>query len=274
MDSLIKNAFNGGYAIPQFNINNLEWVKYILEACNDYNSPVILGVSEGAIKYMGGYNVVAAMVKAMIQDLNIIVPVTLHLDHASTFLSCKKAIDAGFTSVMIDASKYPYEENVKITKEVVNYASKNNVSVEAEIGLIQTGSNSVDYVDIDEAIKFYHETSVLALAPSLGSVHGIYCGKPNLNYDNMKKLKENKVLFVLHGASGLSQEDLSLSVSNGVCKVNINTDLQIAWAGAVKDYISANPEVYDPRKIIASGEQALKDVVYNKIKVLGSLNRA
>lgn len=269
LDSARKNK----YAIPHFNINNLEWVKYILEECNKLKTPVILGVSEGAIKYMGGYNVVSFMVRSMVVDLNIDIPVCLHLDHGSSFESCKKAIDAGFTSVMIDASKYEIDKNIEITKKVVNYAKKNNVTVEAEIGHIggteDDIKNKIGFATIEEAKKLVEETNIDFLAPALGSVHGLYKGKPNLDFNRMKEISELvKLPLVLHGGTGLENEDLKKAIEAGTCKVNINTELQIAWSTSVRKYLDKNKEVYDPRKIISSGEEAIKNSIRNIINVL------
>ena len=170
------------YAVPHFNINNLEWTRFILEECQNINSPVILGVSEGAAKYMGGFNVVSAMVKELIKSLNITIPVALHLDHGSSVENCISAIDSGFTSVMIDASKYDLDENIKITKEVVEYAKKYNVTVEAEVGHIggeEDGvSDELAYAKVEDAVRLYKETNIDSIAPALGSVHGLYKGEP------------------------------------------------------------------------------------------------
>lgn len=260
-------------AIPHFNINNLEWTKYILEECNSLKIPVILGVSEGAIKYMGGYNVVNFMVRSLLIDLNIEIPVCLHLDHGSSFESCKKAIDAGFTSVMIDASQYELEENIKITKKVVNYAKKKDVTVEAEIGHIGGTEdevvNEIGFATIEECKKLVEETNIDFLAPALGSVHGIYKGEPNLNFERMKKISEEINLpLVLHGGTGLSSDDLKKAIDAGTCKININTELQIAWSRDVKKYLAENKEIYDPRKIINSGEKAIKNSIKKIIDIL------
>ena len=178
---LLNKAKNEKYAVPQFNINNLEWTKYILEECNNNASPVILGVSESAIKYMGGYNVVSSLVKSLIIDLNITIPVALHLDHGSSLESCKKAIDAGFTSVMIDASEYDIKTNIEITKQVVDYAHKNNVSVEAEIGIIGKNNELSDnYAKVEDCINLLQSTNIDSIAPSVGTVHGLYKEAPNI----------------------------------------------------------------------------------------------
>lgn len=273
---MLNEAKKGKYAIPQFNINNLEWTKYILQACQEIKSPVILGVSEGAIKYMGGVNVVSSLVKSLISDLNITIDVVLHLDHGSSFEVCKKCIDAGFTSVMIDASKYPLAENIKITKEVVNYAKLNNVTVEAEIGRIGGSEDNIEATNynatLNEVIKLVNETNIDSVAPALGSVHGLYKGLPNLDFETMNNISNNiNIPLVLHGGTGISDELIKKSIENGINKININTELQVAWANAVKKFIETNKGVYDPRKIIASGEEIIKNVVITKTKLFKNI---
>lgn len=275
---ILNNALKEKYALPQFNINNLEWTKYILEECEKEKSPVILGVSEGAIKYMGGYNVVYNLVRGLITDLKITIPVILHLDHGSSFETCKNAIDAGFTSVMIDASKYEIDENIRITKEVVDYAKLRNVSVEAEVGHVggsEDGiANEIYYATIEDCERLVRETNINSLAPALGSVHGIYKGKPNLNFTRMKEISEIlKMPLVLHGGTGIPDDDIKRSIECGITKVNINTELQLAWNESIRKFIEENKEVYDPRKIIASGESSIKKCVMDKIHLLGSCNK-
>ena len=266
---LLIRAKKNKIAIPQFNINNLEWTKYILEECNANNSAVILGVSESAIEYMGGCKTVVNIIRSLDNDLNIKIPVVIHLDHGSTVEICKEAIDSGFTSVMIDASSYPLEENIKMTKKVVDYAEKYTVTVEAELGSIGTDSNH--YTKIDDAKIFVEETKVDSLAPAIGTVHGIYKEKPNLDIELCTKLnKEVSVPLVLHGGSGLDDLTLKKVINAGIAKININTELQIAWSNDVKKYLIENGTVYDPRKIISSGERAIKKIIRNKINILCS----
>lgn len=277
MKDMLYKAMNGKYAVPQFNINNLEWTRFILEECQNNNSPVILGVSEGAAKYMGGYKTVADMVKDLIDYLNITVPVCLHLDHGSNFLTVKDAIDSGFTSVMIDASQYELDKNIEITKEVVRYSKKFNITVEGEIGHVGSDKNpdneGIIYADIDDCVKYCQESGVDFLAPALGSVHGLYKGEAKLNFDRMLEIsKLTNLPLVLHGGTGIDDEKIKKAISCGISKININTELQIAWSNAVKSKINDN--IYDPRKIIKLGEEALKTSVRNKIILLGSNNRA
>lgn len=273
---ILEKARKQNYAIPQFNINNLEWTKYILEECNKNNSPVILGVSESAIKYMGGYDVVSSLVNVLIKDLNITIPVALHLDHGSSFESCKKAIDAGFTSVMIDASEYDIDKNIEITKQVVDYAHRYNVSVEAEIGIISK-NNEVkldNYAKVEECIKLYKSTNIDSLAPSVGTMHGLYKEKPNLNFERIKEISNAlNISLVLHGGTGIPDEDIQKCIKYGITKVNINTELQVEWSKTIKEYIQNNKEIYDPRKIISSGEENIKKVINDKLHILGSFNK-
>ncbi len=273
MNSLLKDAKNNSYAIPQFNINNLEWTRFILEACQEKNTPVILGVSESAVNYMGGYKVVSHIVINLIEYLNITIPVVLHLDHGKCYHSCREAIDAGFSSVMIDASKLSLEENIAETNKVVEYAKKYNVSVEGEIGYIGTSSNEVIKPNFEQIKRYVEKTNLDALAPALGSVHGLYNGEPNLDFETMLRLKEEiNIPLVLHGGSGIDDEKIKKSIKCGISKLNINTDLQIAWTNSVRKYLNETSE-YDPRKVIKSGEQSLKQVVYDKIKLFESKNR-
>lgn len=277
-NNILKNARENQYAIPQFNITNLEWVKFILEKCNEMRSPVILGASEGAIKYMGGYRVTYALVDAMIKELNITIPVVLHLDHGTTIESCKKAVDAGFTSVMIDSSKYELTENIRITKEVVDYAKTKDVSVEAEVGSIGGIEDNIianiRYADVEECLRFVNETEVNSFAPALGTVHGFFKGELNIDFERMKKIKEiTNIPLVLHGGTGVGDELITRSIENGISKINIDTELKSAWNIAVRDFIKNNEKEYDPRKIISSGELAIKNVIEKKINLFRSNNK-
>lgn len=269
--NMLQEAKKGKYAIPQFNINNLEWTRYILEECEERKVPVILGVSEGAAKYMGGFYVVSQMVKGLISDLGITIDVCLHLDHGSSFESCKKAIDSGFTSVMIDASKYPIEENIRITKEVVDYAHDRNISVEAEVGHIggnEDGiSSEVYHATLEECIEL-SKTGIDSIAPALGSVHGLYKGEPNLNFERMALINNTlSIPLVLHGGTGIPDTDIKKAIECGISKININTELQIAWHNAVVDFVKENENVYDPRKVIGSGQVSMKKAISDKINM-------
>lgn len=256
-------------AIFHFNINNLEWTRYILEEHNKLNKPVILGVSESAIKYMGGYKTVYNIVTSLIDDLNINVPVCLHLDHGSSFESCKQALDAGFKSVMIDASNFPLEKNIEITKKVVHYAKKYNATVEGEIGCVGNNNQTIKYVNTLEAIEYVNKTNIDALAPAVGTIHGLFKNEPQIDYEKIIELKNKlNIPLVLHGATGLDDKTLIKCIKSGISKININTQLQVAWSNAVRNYLKNNKEIYDPRKIISSGENAIKEIIRNKLEIL------
>ena len=274
-NEMLQKAKKEKYAVPHLNINNLEWTKYILEECQELDVPVILGVSEGAAKYMGGFDAVAGMVKGLMKDLQITIPVCLHVDHGTSFETCKKAIDAGFTSVMIDASKKELEENIKTTKEVVDYAHERGVTVEAEVGHIGGTEDNITSTEtnarLEECVALYEQTGIDALAPALGSVHGFYKGEPNLDFDRMAQVNEAlPIPLVLHGGSGIPDEMIQKAIACGTSKINVNTELQAAWSKAVREFLNNNEEAYDPRKVIGSGEKALKEVVREKVKLFGT----
>lgn len=275
MNQMLKKAKEEHYAVPHFNINNLEWTKFILEECNELNIPVILGVSEGAAKYMGSYLVVADMVKAMIKSLNIKIPVCLHLDHGSSVESCISAIDAGFSSVMIDGSRLPLEENIKITKEVVSYAHERGISVEAEVGHIGTTDDNMTKEETNATLEdcqiLYKNTNIDALAPALGSVHGFYKKEANLDFDTMENISKNlSIPLVLHGGTGIPDDKIRMAISKGISKININTELQSVWSKSLRKYLLENEDVYDPRKIISSGEIAMKERISEIVTLFGT----
>ena len=278
-NDILNKALKEGYAVPAYNINNLEWTKDILEACNEDKSPVILAVTEKSANYCGGFKVIYNMVKSLVDSLNVKVPVVLHLDHGSSFESCKKAIDAGFTSVMLDKSKENLEKNILETNKVIDYANLKNVSVEAEIGAMNEEENHSDtmivYADLEDAKTFVLQTGVNSLAPAIGNKHGVYKGEPKIDFELLGAIcKEVKIPLVLHGASGLDENKIKTAIFCGVCKININTDLQITWSKAVRNFLEYDKDVYDPRIIIASGEKELKNLVHEKNNLFGSKNRA
>ena len=275
MNQMLKKAKEEHYAVPHFNINNLEWTKFILEECNELNVPVILGVSEGAVKYMGSYLVVADMVNALVKSLNIKIPVCLHLDHGSSLESCISAIDAGFSSVMIDGSRLPLEENIKITKEVVSYAHERGISVEAEVGHIGTTEDNMTKEETNATLEdcqiLYENTDIDALAAALGSVHGFYKKEANLDFETMELINKSlPVPLVLHGGTGISDDKIRMAISKGISKININTELQSVWSKAVRKYLLENEDVYDPRKIISSGEAAMKERISEIVTLFGT----
>ena len=230
-----------------------------------------MAVTPSAISNFGGERVVYSVVTALIKVLDIKVPVVLHLDHGRNFEDCKRAIDAGFTSVMIDSSNKSLEENINETNKVIDYAAKNNVTVEAEIGNIING----ELTSLEDAITLVRETNVNSLAPYIGNKHGIYESGDTLDFELLGQICKNvKIPLVLHGASGLDENKIKTAIFCGVSKINFNTDLQIAWTNSIKAYLEYNKDVYDPRKIIRSGEKALKRVISEKNTIIGSKNRA
>lgn len=279
MKEMMEKGKENGYAIGQFNLNNLEYAQAILQAAEEEQSPVILGVSEGAAKYMGGYNVVVAMVKSLMESYGTTVPVAIHLDHGSSFKACALAIQAGFTSVMIDASHSPIEENIKTTKQVVELAHIHGVSVEAEVGTVGGEEDGVIggimYADPKECEQLVKETGVDCLAPALGSVHGPYKGEPNLGFKEMEEiLGLVEIPLVLHGGTGIPTADIKRAISLGTAKINVNTDNQISQAKAVRKVLAEKPDLYDPRKYLGPGTEAIKATVIGKMREFGSSNQA
>ena len=280
MKEMLIKAKAEGYAVGQFNINNLEFTQAILQAAQAENSPVILGVSEGAARYMSGFKTVVKIVEGLLEDLKITVPVAIHLDHGSSFDKCKEAIDAGFTSVMIDASHHPFEENIEITSKVVEYAHSKGVSVEAELGTVggqedDVVAEGVIYADVNECVELVKRTGIDCLAPALGSVHGPYKGEPNLGFKEMEEIgKATGLPLVLHGGTGIPTKDIQQSVSLGTAKINVNTENQITSARAVRETLAALPDEYDPRKYLGPAREAIKETVIGKMREFGSSGRA
>ncbi len=281
MKEMLDVAKDNHYAVGQFNINNLEFTQAILQAAQEESSPVILGVSEGAAKYMGGFKTVVLMVKGLLEDYNITVPVAIHLDHGSSFETCAKAIHAGFTSVMIDGSHHPLEENIALTKKVVELAHFHGVSVEAELGRIggQEDDLIVDDADAAYAIpseckQLVEETGVDCFAPALGSVHGPYKGEPNLGFDRMKIFNTTSLPLVLHGGTGIPIKDIQKAITLGTSKINVNTENQISSAKRVREVLAEKPNEYDPRKYLGPARDAIKETVIGKMREFGSSGKA
>ncbi len=281
MKNMLLKAREGHYAVGQFNINNLEWVSAILDEVQELKAPVILGVSEGACKYMGGPHVVVEMVKAYILDNNITVPVAIHLDHGQSVEMCKKCIDAGFTSVMIDASHYPLEENIRLTKEVVDYARKHTpyVSVESELGRVGGQEDTVVaesmYAIPSECVELVKATDIDALAPALGSVHGPYHGEPKLGFKEMEEIGNLvQMPLVLHGGSGIPNDQIQRAIACGTCKINVNTECQIEFAKIVREVVAKDSEVYDPRKILGPAKKGITKVVVEHCEMFGCIGKA
>ena len=280
---MLRKALEGKYAVGQFNINNLEWTKHILLACQEVKSPVILGVSEGAAKYMGGYNTVVGMVEGLIKDLEITIPVAVHLDHGS-YDGAIKAMEAGFKSIMFDGSHYPIDENIEKTREIVEMAHAKGISVEAEVGSIGGEEDGVvgkgEIASPDEC-KMIADLGVDFLAAGIGNIHGVYPDNwEGLDMDALAEIKDKigNLPLVLHGGTGIPEEMIKEAISHGVSKINVNTEIQIAFARAVRTYIEAGSDLkgkgFDPRKLLAGGNQAIIDMVQEKIEIFGSANRA
>ncbi len=280
---MLTKAKAGKYAVGQFNINNLEWTKAILQTAQELNSPVILGVSEGAGKYMCGYTTVVGMVKGMINELGITVPVALHLDHGS-YEGAKKCIEAGFSSVMFDGSHYPIEENIAKTKELVAVCEELGLSLEAEVGAIGGEEDGVvgsgEVADPKEC-KMIADLGVTMLAAGIGNIHGKYPENwAGLSFDTLAEIqKETGTMpLVLHGGTGIPADMIKKAISLGVSKINVNTECQLAFADATRKYVEEGKDLvgkgFDPRKLLAPGVEAIKATVKEKMELFGSVNKA
>ena len=280
---MLKKAVEGHYAVGQFNINNLEWTKAILLTAQENNSPVILGVSEGAGKYMTGFKTVAAMVSAMVETLNITVPVALHLDHGS-YEGCYDCIKAGFSSIMFDGSHFPIDENIAKTTELVNAAHHLGLSIEAEVGSIGGEEDGVigagEIADPNEC-KMIADLGVDLLAAGIGNIHGKYPENwKGLDFDALAKIKEltGDLPLVLHGGTGIPSDMIKKAISLGVAKINVNTECQLYFQEATRKYIEAGKDLegkgFDPRKLLAPGFEAIKTIVKEKMELFGSIDKA
>ena len=280
---MLQKAKAGKYAVGQFNINNLEWTKSILLTAQELKSPVILGVSEGAGKYMCGYKTVVGMVKGMIEELSITVPVALHLDHGS-YEHALKTIEAGFSSVMFDGSHYSIEENIEKTKEIIRIAHEKGISVEAEVGSIGGEEDGVigggEVADVNEC-KMIADLGVDMLAAGIGNIHGKYPANwTGLRFDVLEKISEatNPMPLVLHGGTGIPADMIKKAISLGVSKINVNTECQLSFADATRKYIESGKDLegkgFDPRKLLAPGAEAIKATVKEKMELFGSVGKA
>ena len=280
---MLTKAKEGHYAVGQFNINNLEWTKAILLTAQEMNSPVILGVSEGAGKYMCGYKTIVGMVNGMIEGLGITVPVALHLDHGS-YEGALACIEAGFSSVMFDGSHYPIEENIEKTKELVRITNELGLSLEAEVGSIGGEEDGVvgagECADPDEC-KMIADLGVTMLAAGIGNIHGKYPANwPGLSFDTLDAIqqKTGAMPLVLHGGTGIPADMIKKAIDLGVSKINVNTECQLAFAAATREYVEAGKDLqgkgFDPRKLLAPGTEAIKATVREKIELFGSANKA
>ena len=280
---MMQKARAGHYAVGAFNINNLEWTKAILLTAQELNSPVILGVSEGAGTYMAGYKTVVGMVNGMLEELNITVPVALHLDHGS-YEGCLKCIEAGFSSVMFDGSKYPIDENVAKTKELIDITRSKGMSLEAEVGSIGGEEDGVigmgECADPDEC-KRIADLGVTMLAAGIGNIHGKYPANwPGLSFETLAAIKEKvgDMPLVLHGGTGIPADMIKKAIDLGVSKINVNTECQLSFAAATRTYIEEGKDQqgkgYDPRKLLAPGFEAIKATVKEKMELFGSVGKA
>ena len=282
-EEMLKKAVAGKYAVGQFNINNLEWTKEILLAAEEAKSPVILGVSEGAGKYMTGFKTVAAMASAMIDELGITVPVAIHLDHG-TYEGCFKCIEAGFSSIMFDGSKYPIEENVEKTKELVRICKEKGMSLEAEVGSIGGEEDGVvgagECADPNEC-KMIADLGVDMLAAGIGNIHGKYHANwKGLSFETLDAVQQltGDLPLVLHGGTGIPDDMIKKAISLGVAKINVNTECQLVFAEATRQYIEAGKDLegkgYDPRKLLKPGAEAIRAKVIEKMELFGSVGKA
>ena len=280
---MLNKAREGRYAVGQFNINNLEWTKAVLLTAQENNSPVILGVSEGAGKYMGGYKTIVGMVNGMLEELNITVPVALHLDHGS-YEGALKAIEAGFSSVMFDGSHYSIEENIAKTKEIVEIAHSKGISVEAEVGSIGGEEDGVvgtgEVADPTEC-KMIADLGIDMLAAGIGNIHGKYPENwAGLSFDTLEAINNatGTMPLVLHGGTGIPADMIQKAISLGVSKINVNTECQLSFASATRKYIEEGKDLqgkgFDPRKLLAPGFEAIKATVKEKMELFGSVNKA
>lgn len=280
---MLEKAYEGKYAVGQFNINNLEWTKAILLTAQENNSPVILGVSEGAAKYMSGFKTVVGMVNAMMEDLNITVPVALHLDHGS-YQGSLDAMEAGFSSIMFDGSHYPIEENIAKTTEMVKLTAEKGLSLEAEVGSIGGEEDGIvgkgEIADTQEC-KQVADLGVTILAAGIGNIHGVYPENwEGLAFDALEEINNatGDTPLVLHGGTGIPAEQIQKAISLGVAKINVNTELQLEFQAATRKYIEAGKDLegkgFDPRKLLNPGFEAIKAGVKEKMELFGSINKA
>lgn len=280
---MLQKAKAGKYAVGQFNINNLEWTKAILATAQELNSPVILGVSEGAGKYMTGYKTVVGMVKGMLEEMNITVPVALHLDHGS-YEGCLKCVEAGFSSIMFDGSHYPIEENIAKTTELVKICEEKGLSLEAEVGSIggeEDGVVGAGEVADPKECKSIADLGVTMLAAGIGNIHGKYPANwKGLSFETLEEISKlaGDMPLVLHGGTGIPEDMIKKAISLGVAKINVNTECQLSFAQATREYIEAGKDQqgkgFDPRKLLAPGAEAIKQTVKEKMELFGSVNKA
>jgi 6-phospho-5-dehydro-2-deoxy-D-gluconate aldolase len=280
MKGILQRAKEEQYAVGHYNLNSLQWAIPILQAAEEERAPVILASSDRLVDRLGGFRTIAAVIRELVREMSITVPVVLHLDHAQSADRCKRAMEAGYTSVMIDGSKYPIDENIAMTREVTEYARAYGVSVEAEVGIVGGSEDgmegSIRYADPGECLRMVKEAQIDALAAALGSVHGPYRGEPRLNFERMKEISERTdVPLVLHGGSGLPDDQIQRAIRLGHAKINVNTECAQAWTDAVRDFLTDenNARVYEPQVILKPAHEAIKRTVKEKIRLFGTGNR-
>lgn len=279
MKDMLEQAKRERYAVGQFNINGLCWVHAILDAAQEEDSPVIVAASDRLIDYLGGYRLVSALVRTLIEEKGITVPVALHLDHGKSVESCLRAIDAGFTSVMYDGSHDPIDVNIRDTKTVVDYAAPHGVTVEAEVGTVGGMEDGliggINYADLGECVRIVEETGIDALAAALGSVHGKYLGEPKLGFAEMEAISQAVgIPLVLHGASGIPTDQLRRAIELGHAKININTECVTVWSEQLRRTLAEDTETTEPRKILTPSRDAIRAAVVAKMREFGSSGRA
>jgi 6-phospho-5-dehydro-2-deoxy-D-gluconate aldolase len=279
MSEMLLKAKAERYAVGQYNINGLEFAQSFLQAANEEGAPIILAASDRLVDYLGGFKTIAAMVKSLMEEMDITVPVALHLDHGMDVERCKKAIDAGFTSVMIDGSHHPIDVNIEITKMVVDYAQKIGVSVEAEVGTVGGTEDGlvggIQYADPHDCTRIVKETGIDALAAALGSVHGPYQGEPKLGFEEMELISNmTNVPLVLHGGSGIPLHQIKKAIELGHAKINVNTESIQVWAKTIREVLAVEGTVYEPRAIITPAKEAIITVVKRKMAEFNTSGKA
>ncbi|MDD6467429.1 MAG: class II fructose-1,6-bisphosphate aldolase [Erysipelotrichaceae bacterium] len=279
MIEMLQKAKREGYAVPLINIDNLEWLHAVMDTAQRLQSPIIIGTAPFQVEELGGMHTVVGMIDGLAKDKGYTIPYVIHLDHGDSYERCVAAIDAGFSSVMIDASSLPLEENIAVTKKVVAYAHAHNISVEAEIGHVGgdefNGGKEVLYADFDECVRMVKETGVDCLTPALGSVHGDYKGEPKLGFDEMKAISEAvQIPLVLHGGSGIPDEQIRKCIERGTAKINVATENRRAYHIRLRELLAADPNCIDPMKTTWSARRAIEQIVESKILLFGSKNKA
>ncbi|GAB3056618.1 6-phospho-5-dehydro-2-deoxy-D-gluconate aldolase [Salinicoccus sesuvii] len=279
MFNILDDAFDKSYAVPQFNMNGMIWLETILKTAEECQAPVIVGTTDRIVDTLGGFRLLVQTFRVMKEELNITVPAVLHLDHGQSVERCLQAIDAGYDSVMFDGSSLDIEQNIKSTRQVVEYAHQNGVPVEAEVGSIGGTEDGVYsdmmYADLNDCLRLVKETGLDNLAPALGSVHGRYQGEPNLGFKEMEQLRSHtNVPFVLHGASGIGDAELKQAISYGHAKINYNTELNIAWSDALRNVLNDNPELYAPLEILQPSKEAMSVTIEKILKRTGAYQQS